>query len=292
MIRHLARAQTAVFAAMLITLVGLGPALAVDGKDSSDPVVAVVNGELIHRSEVVAIHDASQARQSPLESVYDQVLDYVIASHLMVAEATKQNLQDTTAVKAAFKNAQDQILAQAYMNEKLKSAISDDDVKKRYDELIKTMPPKEEIHARHILLDSEDAAKKVIADLKGGAKFEDEAKAKSKDPSAQTNGGELGFFSKDDMVAEFADAAFKMKDGEISATPVKTQFGWHVIQVIGRRPAAPPTFDEVKPQIEAQLRGQAAQKIVDDLEKPAQIKRLNIDGTARVPAPPAAKPAP
>lgn len=254
--------------------------------DSQDPVVAVVNGKDIHKSALVEAYQSSQFRQVPLEMVYTQVLDFVVTGQLLLDQAHKQKLEDDPKVLAAVKAAQDRILQQAYLSSRVEAEITEDAIRKRYEDLKKNSTGKEEVHARHILVESEDAAKAVLADLKSGVKFEDEAKAKTKDPSGKDTGGDLGFFAKEDMVPEFATAAFKMKPGEVSKTPVKTQFGWHVIKVEERRIAPPPTYEEAQPAIRNELSQQAVQKIVDGLSKSADVKRFDINGNV-----PAAKPA-
>ncbi len=267
-------------AAMLATaLIAATPALAADDAKGDDPVVATVNGIAVHKSTLLEAYQHSRLSQAPIDAVYAQLLDYVITSQLLLTEAKKANLADDPQVKAAVKLAQENILEQTYIEKKIAAAVTDDAVKKQYDATIKAQPGKEEVHARHILLENEADAKQVIADIKGGAKFEDVAKAKSKDPSAAQNSGDLGFFGKEDMVPEFADAAFKMKAGEISETPVKTQFGWHVIQVLEKRTAPPPSLEESKASISTELRNQAAQQIIAGLQKDATITRFNIDGT-------------
>jgi peptidyl-prolyl cis-trans isomerase C len=250
-----------------------------DDAKSDDPVVATVNGLPIHKSTLIEAYQHSRLSQAPIEAVYPQLLDYVVTGQLLLTEAKKANLAEDPQVKAAVRLAEDNILEHTYIERQIAAAVTEDAIRKRYDETIKNQPGKEEVHARHILLASEADAKAVIAEIKGGAKFEDVAKAKSKDPSAAQNAGDLGFFSKEDMVPEFADAAFKMKPGEISDTPVKTQFGWHVIQVLERRTAPPPSFEESKASIATELRNQAAQKIIEGLVKEATIQRFNIDGT-------------
>jgi len=152
----------------------------------------------------------------------------------------------------------------------------------------------EEVHARHILVANEDAAKKIIADLKKGGDFAALAKQHSTDPGAQ-NGGDLGFFKKDDMVPAFAEAAFALKPGEISATPVKTQFGYHVIKVEERRAAPPPSFEEAKEELRQRVIQEAVSKVSDAALAGAKVERMNLDGTAPRPTdgaqPPPAPPA-
>src|SRR5579859_5940917 len=222
-----------VLAAALTTSFAL-PVLAA----GDDPVVAVVNGKEIKRSAVIELQQSiPQARQLPLEQIYPQLLDQAVVNELILGEAKKSKLENDPKVKEAFTEAQNNILRNAWLSKKIEGAITEPQVKARYDELLKTAQPEEQVHARHILVDSEDAAKAVLADLKAGTSFEDEAKAKSKDPSAKTNGGDLGFITKGETVAEFSDAAFKLKPGETTTTPVKTQFGYHIIKVDDRRMA-------------------------------------------------------
>jgi peptidyl-prolyl cis-trans isomerase C len=156
-------------------------------------------------------------------------------------------------------------------------------LKKRYDELSGGYKPHEEIHAHHVLLETEDQAKAVIADLRAGGVFEDVAKAKSKDPSAAQNGGDLGFFAKEQMVPEFSDAATALKVGEVTAQPVKTQFGWHVIRLDEKRMSSVPPFAEAKEDIRRMYIQQSVQDSAKALRAKAKIDVKVTD------APPPAK---
>lgn len=277
------RARTAALA----VLIALGAApLPLQAADN-DPVVAVVNGKQICKSALVDLQQQlPQLRQVPLEMVYEQLLDHLINSEIVTAEARKQKLQDDPKVKERMRQIEAQLMQQAYLSRRIEKEVTPELVKKRYDEFVKANPPQEEVRARHILLEDEAAAKAVIDDIQKGASFEDVAKEKSKGPSAET-GGDLGFFTKDDMVPEFAQAAFAMKAGEISKTPVKTQFGWHVIKVEERRMGQPPKLEE----LEEQLRGEASEEVVADilqnLRAKAQVKRFQIDGSPLAEAEPA-----
>jgi peptidyl-prolyl cis-trans isomerase C len=135
------------------------------------------------------------------------------------------------------------------------------------------MSGQEEVRARHILVESEDEAKAILEQLKGGADFATVAKEKSKDPGA-AEGGDLGYFTKDQMVPEFADVAFKMYPGQLS-NPVKTQFGWHVIKVEDKRTRQPPEFEKVKDQIEAYLARKAQSDFITKLRQSAKVERLD-----------------
>ncbi|MBW7852166.1 MAG: peptidylprolyl isomerase [Rhodospirillales bacterium] len=277
------RARTAALA----VLIALGAApLPLQAADN-DPVVAVVNGKQIRKSALVDLQQQlPQLRQVPLEMVYEQLLDHLINSEIVTAEARKQKLQDDPKVKERMRQIEAQLMQQAYLSRRIEKEVTPELVKKRYDEFVKANPPQEEVRARHILLEDEAAAKAVIDDIQKGASFEDVAKEKSKGPSAET-GGDLGFFTKDDMVPEFAQAAFAMKAGEVSKTPVKTQFGWHVIKVEERRMGQPPKLEE----LEEQLRGEASEEVVADilqnLRAKAQVKRFQIDGSPLAEAEPA-----
>jgi len=167
------------------------------------------------------------------------------------------------------------------------AAQTDDAMHKVYDDAIKQMPPEEEIHARHILVPTEDEAKAIEADLKKGADFATLAKEKSKDPGA-ADGGDLGYFTKDQMVPEFSTVAFALEPGKIS-DPVKSQFGWHIIKVEEKRNRKAPDFEQVKAQIETYVTRKAQADYVAKLRETAKIERM--DQPAEAAKPDAMKPA-
>jgi peptidyl-prolyl cis-trans isomerase C len=267
--------RAAAFAAAVAVAIS-APALADDAKD---PVVGSVDGVDIHKSAVVDYYQSSQFSQVPLEQVYPQVLDMVLTNQLLLSQAQKQGMDKDADVQKALKRAQDSIMIQVWLGKKIEPLITDDALKARYEEVKKTIPVRQEVHARHILVKTEEAAKQVLADLKKGTKFEDEAKAKTEDPSGKDTGGDLGYFAKDEMVPEFAEAAFKLNPGETSKAPVKTQFGYHIIKVEEHRVAQPPAYDDVKMQILGELRQRAVQSTVADLRGKATVKKFNIDGS-------------
>jgi peptidyl-prolyl cis-trans isomerase C len=143
----------------------------------------------------------------------------------------------------------------------------------RYETFLEENPPKQEIKARHILLENEEDAKAVIEALDGGADFAELAKERSTGPSG-ANGGDLGFFTADMMVADFSDAAFALEPGSYSAEPVQTQFGWHVILVEETREGAQPPLDEVREQLVAELQTQAVQEMLTELRAAAGVENL------------------
>ncbi len=238
----------------------------------ADPVVAVVNGTEITRSDVAEVHQSMpQLRQVPLEMVYDQIVEHLINSRLIVAAAREKDLHQDPEVKERLRQIENQLLQQAYLAKEIESQITEEALKKRYEEMVKTQPAREEVHARHILLPSEEAAKETIAAIEGGKDFAEVAKEKSTGPSAET-GGDLGYFTKDEMVPEFAEAAFAMQPGEVTKEPVKTQFGWHVIKVEDKRTAPPPNFDEVEAELREQMGDELVAKVVEDLRAKADVK--------------------
>ncbi len=252
------------------------PALAAD----ADPVVATVNGKDIHRSVLIKAHQAvAQHGQVPLDKVYNQLLDQVIVGQLVLDQAKKQKLENDPEFKAQLADVRIQLLQQLYLTRRAEADIPESAIQQRYEAIKAATPEKEEVRVRHILLASEEAAKAAIADLQSGVSFEDEAKAKSIDPSGKASGGDAGYISKDKAVPEFAAAAFQLKPGEYTQVPVHSSVGWHVIKVEDRRMVPPPSYEQAKPRIKSELVELDVPKVIDSLEKSAQIKRFKFDGS-------------
>ncbi|WP_290097852.1 peptidylprolyl isomerase, partial [Turicimonas muris] len=184
-------------------------------------------------------------------------------------------IMDTQAYKDQLKTAQEDVARKVYLEKRVKAEITDADINKAYNEYKSKFKPQKEVKARHILVSSEAQAKDIIAQLKKGAKFNDLGKKYSKDNSV-----DLGYFTKEMMVPEFGNAAFVMKKGQISKTPVKTQFGYHIIAVDDTRTTKPLPLKEVKPQIEAMLSQQAVAKVFKDLNENGKVERYSLDGKA------------
>lgn len=248
-------------------------ALAADQKNT---VVAVVNGSEVHISQL-----ADFARQLPREMgqpPYEALLEIVINNQLVYDAAKKEKVDADPDIKAALKKVEMQLMAQSYMQKKVRPAVTEEAIKARYDQAVKEFVPAEEVRARHILVETEEAARSVIAELGRGADFAELAKTRSKDPGA-ANGGDLGYFVQKAMVPEFADAAFAMRPGEVSKAPVKSQFGYHVIKVEDKRMAVIPPYEQAKPAIAQQIADGIREKLVMDLRDKAKIKRFGPDGT-------------
>lgn len=270
------------------------PGAAPAGAAQQDPVVARVNGTELRRSEVLAARQMlpAQVQQIPFDQVYPQLLDTLVTNLLAAQAGRKQKLADDPEVKKRLQWAQDQIIEEVYLSRYIRGAMTDDRIKARYDQFLKDQKPQDQVNAKHILVKTEDEAKAVIADLKGGGDFAAIAKEKSNDPGTKATGGDLGWFTKDEMVPEFAEAAFKLQKGQYTETPVKTQFGYHVILLVDRRTAPPPSMDEARPQVVALLQRELIEQKVKELRTGAKIETFNLDGskpsTTPAPAVPAA----
>lgn len=259
-------------------LVGLATALATPALAADkDPVVAVVNGSEVHASSLVG-YQRSLPPQMAAQVPYEALLDSLINNTLVFEQGKKDGMDKDPDVKRALKDIEQQLVVKAWMAKKLRAEVTDAAIKQGYDKFLAEFKPVEEVRARHILVDNEDAAKAIIADLKKGADFTELAKTKSKDPSAKQNAGDLGYFTKDEMVPQFAEAAFAMKPGELSSAPVKSQFGWHIIKVEDRRMASPPTFEQAQPVIREKLAEETAERLVNDMRAKAKIKRFDMEG--------------
>lgn len=247
---------------------------------NANPTVATVNGEAIKRSEVLEFIGSlpEQVRQMPLESLFPLAVDQVVNNKLIGEKANKAELASDPEVVKLMNQAKGQIVRSVYVERQVEQAMTQKKLVEAYDKLLDTMKDVEEVHAHHILFDSEEKARDAIARLGKGEDFEKMAKELSKDPSAKQNSGDLGFFAKNEMVPEFATAAFAMKKGEYSKDPVKTQFGWHVIKIDDKRKRPEPKFEDVKPQLENQLRQQTLMDLLEKWQKEAKIQKFDING--------------
>lgn len=284
------RTLTAVFAISMVTILLYGPANAQSVRDrlAKDVVVAIVDGEQILSSELIQSFQSlpRQHRQRGLRAVYGQLLEQLVENRLLTIHGRLNNLAGDPEVKALVKTAEDAIIARTYMNRLISQSLTEDALRARYDELAKNTPAREEVHARHILVNTEDEAKEVIKMIKGGQPFEEVAKTHSKDP-AGPQGGDLGYFQVGDMVKPFSDVAFGMKPGQMTDTPVKTEFGWHVIKVEDRRNSSAPPFARVMPQIRRDLGRRIAADILNQARAGAKIERFTLDGQPLPPPSPA-----
>jgi peptidyl-prolyl cis-trans isomerase C len=269
-------------AGLALLIVSTAPLYAQD----KDPLVAKVNGVEVHQSDLtVAEEEAGQIPPMSPEAKQDYLVQFVADMILVSKAAEDKKLADTPEFKRKSEFARKKLLMEGLLQSIGKDALTDDAMHKVYDEAVKQIGEEKEVHARHILFrapagdekaskEAEDKIKAVIARLKKGEDFSKVAGEVTEDPSGKANGGDLGYFSKDQMVPEFSEAAFKLEQGQISE-PVKTQFGWHVIKVEDKRVKQAPKFEEVKPQIENFVVRKAQAELVTKLRADAKIERMD-----------------
>jgi peptidyl-prolyl cis-trans isomerase C len=243
---------------------------------SEGAVVAKVNGVEIREGDIKLAEEdiGQQMAQVPPESKRDYLITYVGDMILLTQAAEAKKIDASEDFKQQLEFARKKLLMARLLDSEAKAASTDEAMRKVYDDATKQMKPEEEVHARHILVETEDEAKAVKEELQKGADFAELAKSKSKDPGAAAEGGDLGFFSKDQMVPEFADAAFKLEKGQTS-DPVKSPFGWHIIQVEEKRTRPVPDFEQVKPQLESFVTRKAQSEYLVKLRESAKIERLD-----------------
>lgn len=260
------------------------PAAASAGNDET---VATVNGKPIKLSDIaLADEEMGQALASlPEEKRFQYLLSMLIDRRIVAEAAAAKKMQDDPMVKRREAYFDEKVMRDVYWVQLMRDKVGEKAVKAYYDENIAKAEAPTEAHAAHILVGTKAEADKIEAEIKAGKSFEDEAKAVSKDSSA-ANGGDLGWFKKDDMVPEFGDAVFALKPGQISA-PVKTQFGWHVIKLIATRKAPKPSFEEAHDGIMRTLVRSEGNKIMEGLRKAAKIEIVGADNAQpqMVPAP-------
>src|SRR3954447_17489458 len=280
---------TALAGSLALSLI-VAPARAAD---DANPVLAKVNGAEIRKSDVTLAEEElgqSLAQMDPA-SKDENVLSFLIDMKLVAKAAEDKKVGDNEEFKKRLSFTRNRLLMDSLLASEGKAATTPDAMKKVYEDAAKQIGGEQEVHARHILVETEDEAKAVKADLAKGADFAELAKKKSKDPGA-SDGGDLGFFTKEQMVPEFANVAFAMEPGKIS-DPVKTQFGWHIIKVEEKRSRKAPDFDQVKSQIETYVTRKAQADYVAKLRETAKVERMDKPAeTAKTDAKPeAAKPA-
>ena len=235
--------------------------------------VATVNGKPIPAAKVdqVVKQVVAQGKATDSPQLREAIKKDLIGREVLIQEADKQGVGTRPDVKNAIDNARQSIIINAMLADYIKkNPVKDADIKAEYDKYKAQMGDKE-YHARHILVGTEDEAKQIIAKLKGGAKFEDLAK-QSKDPGSAQNGGDLDWASPASFVPEFSKAMTSLQKGAITETPVKSQFGYHVIKLEDVRPAKVPPLEEVKQQVAESLQQRKLAAYREELMKKAKIQ--------------------
>ena len=234
--------------------------------------LAVVNGKPVPSSRVdVMVKQMTTQGQQDSPQLRAMIKEELINREILLQEANKLGLGNSPDVKNQLELARQSIIIRALVADYVKkNPVKEADMKAEYDRF-KAQAGDKEYHARHILVENEDEAKAIVAKLKAGAKFEELAK-QSKDPGSAPNGGDLDWASPGSFVKPFSDAMVALQKGQFTETPVKTQFGYHVIKLEDVRPAKVPAFEEVKPQIAESLQQQKLQAYQQELRKKAKIQ--------------------
>jgi peptidyl-prolyl cis-trans isomerase C len=237
--------------------------------------VAIVNGKAVPKARVDAFmkqltaQAATQNQQLPPD-IDTRVKDKVVMDEIFTQEAEKRGLAATPEYRSQMEQARQAVLTQALFADFVKThQVSDDEVKAEYDKF-KGQSAGTEYRARHILVEKEDEAKALIAQIKGGSSFEELAKKNSKDPGSGANGGDLDFAAPGSYVPEFSQAMVKLKKGEMTQEPVKTQFGYHIIRLDDTREAQFPAFDDVKGQLKQRMEQQKLAAYRDEIRAKAK----------------------
>jgi peptidyl-prolyl cis-trans isomerase C len=250
-------------------------------KDDSgkDDVIATVNGMPVYNSEVAMLYQSlpDQYKRMPMQVLFPQLVDAIIDRKIVSQVAEKEGMLKDPTVSKRLTFTRDSILQDMYIGKYIAKVLTEDKLLNIYVEEAAKHEAEDEVHARHILLKTEDEAKAVIAELGKGGDFVELAKTKSTGPSGP-RGGDLGFFEKKTMVPAFAAAAFATKVGEYTKTAVKTEFGYHVIKVEARRPGKKPTFEETMPEIRSREGQKASVALLTKLRQSAEIKRFDEKG--------------
>jgi peptidyl-prolyl cis-trans isomerase C len=244
-------------------------------RSQADPVIAKVSGVEIRQSDLTLAEEdmGQQAQQLTGDAKKEYLLAYVADVILVSKAAESKKVMDQKDFKSRLAFIRAKLLMELLLDAEGKAAVTDQSVKKAYDDAIKQMSEEQEVRARHILVPTETEAKKILDEINKGTDFAEMAKQKSKDPGA-ADGGDLGYFTKEQMVPEFSEAAFKLNKGQMS-DPIKTQFGWHIIKVEDKRAKPAPAFDEVKDQVRAYVMRKAQADLVGKLRAGAKIERMD-----------------
>ncbi len=248
-------------------------ASAQQGESGDDPLVATVNGEKIYRSEVLETARSlppQYQQQQQLDQVFPALVDRLVDFRLLAVAAAGDGLAEDEEVLSRLAELQQNVMREVYLERKIDERVTDEALRGRYDKMIADNPAEPEVHARHILLEDEAVAKEVIVALDGGADFAELARERSTGPTGP-QGGDLGYFTEEQMVPEFAQVAFALEAGSYSDEPVQTQFGWHVIKVEDRRQGAPARFEEVEEQLREEASREVVNAVLGELRENATI---------------------
>ncbi len=265
---------------------GAAPAQPAAAAPGPDTVVAKVNGQPITGADLsLAAEDPALSLPGVDEAAKQNLLvDYMVDLKVGAQAAEAAKVGDSPEFKRKLAYFRDKLLLDDYLERETKKSVTPEAAKALYDQTVKSMKPEEEVRARHILVPTEAEARTALAEARAaGADFAEVARRRSTGPGSR-EGGDLGFFKRGDMIPEFATAAFGMQPGQISESPVRTQFGWHVIKVEVRRAVPPPPFEEAQEALRQRAFEEAVTAEVERIRGAARIERFAMDGSP-LPAP-------
>lgn len=246
---------------------------------SPDTVVALVNGEKITAGEILYLFQTlgEEVRTMSFDLLYPQLLQSSIERKLAAQKAKAAKMADRADVQRNTAFWAERVLEETLLNETIEKGVTPDAVQKRYQELVATEAGTEEIAVKHILFATPELAIAAVRELDAGGNFDAILERITK--AQQGEGGAIEHFRRGEILAEFSDAAFKMRPGEYTTTPVRTQFGWHIILVTDRRLAAPPKFEDVVEQIRGEIGRELVEEFYAGLTDGAKVEKFNLDGT-------------
>ncbi|WP_114376850.1 peptidylprolyl isomerase [Elioraea thermophila] len=263
-----------------ILLAAGSPAPAQLQPTASDPVVARVDGTEIRLSDVTeaARRLPEQFQGMPPQILYPLLIDQLISETVVTQAGRRERLHEAPELRRQLARLEDRLIQQALIAREIDAKVTDEVLRERYRREIADKPAEAEVRARHILLATETEARAVLAELARGADFAALARERSRGPGA-AEGGDLGFFKRDEMPEAFAEAAFALAPGQVSPAPVRTQFGWHVIKVEERREQPRPSFEEAREDLRRAAAEEAAEALIERLRAAARIERFGLDGS-------------
>ena len=250
-----------------------------------NPVVAKVDGQEITRVDVFNFIQTlpAQTRQLPVAQLFPVALDQVINGRIIEENTKGVRLDSDPVVKERLANVKKTIVREVYVQKQVEKKLTDERIKAAYDQYVQNFPEIDEVKVRHILVEDKSKAKDLIKQLEEGADFAKLATENSTDGTAE-NGGEIDYFAEADVVPEFAKAAFGLEAGTYTKSPVKTEFGFHIIETQDKRKRPPASMEQAKPFLEAQLRQVALNEVVQEWRGKADLERYDINGDAIEPA--------
>ena len=247
---------------------------------AADPVIGSVDGRLIHLSDLARASKTlpDNMRQLPFDTLMPVLLDRMIDHEALTMMARRAGLEKRADIQRDMRVAADQVLESAWLAQIAPPKVTEAAISARYNRQYANRPATEEIRARHVLVGTEAEAMTVLDELKKGTEFATIARVVSKDPDGK-NGGDLGFFRRDQVWPGFADVAFELQPGQIGPKPIHNEFGWHVVRVEERRLVAPPALSEIHEQLRQELTAEAVQDAIADARGQMIIRRFNLDGS-------------